>query len=42
VARGQYSEIKNTTNRPPFDEWWKNSIDIIEGWDQLQKIIKYL
>lgn len=25
VARGQYSEVKKTTNKPPFDEWWKKS-----------------
>ncbi|OGS22167.1 MAG: hypothetical protein A3J83_03685 [Elusimicrobia bacterium RIFOXYA2_FULL_40_6] len=28
VARGQYSEVKRTTNFPPFDEWWKASKDI--------------
>jgi hypothetical protein len=29
IARGQYSEIKATTNRPPFDSWWKKSENII-------------
>ncbi|MEW6042013.1 MAG: ORF6N domain-containing protein, partial [Elusimicrobiota bacterium] len=28
VARGQYSEVKRTTNSPPFDEWWNKSEDI--------------
>ncbi|MGI0013899.1 MAG: hypothetical protein ACREBU_10730, partial [Nitrososphaera sp.] len=28
VARGQYSEIKETKNRPPFDDWWDKSSDI--------------
>lgn len=28
VARGQYSEVKRTTNFPPFDEWWDKSKDI--------------
>ena len=29
MARGQYSEILATFNRPPFDEWWNSSKDII-------------
>lgn len=37
IARGQYSEIKKTTNRPPFDEWWNNGINIIDGWNRLNK-----
>ncbi len=28
IARGQYSEIKATSNRPPFEKWWENSEDI--------------
>ena len=28
VARGQYSEVKRTTNFPPFAEWWEKSRDI--------------
>ncbi len=28
VARGQYSEVKRTTNFPPFNEWWDKSKDI--------------
>ncbi len=38
ISRGQYSEINSTTNRPPFDEWWIDSTDIIEGWDQLLEV----
>jgi hypothetical protein len=37
ISRGQYSEINSTTNRPPFDEWWIDRTDIIEGWNQLQE-----
>lgn len=37
IARGQYSEIKVTENKPPFEEWWKRSKDIITEWDQIQK-----
>jgi len=28
LARGQYSEIKKTPNKPPFEKWWDKSIDI--------------
>jgi hypothetical protein len=37
MARGQYSEIKQTTNKPPFGEWWSSSKDIIRDWDQIEK-----
>jgi hypothetical protein len=37
IERGQFSEIKETTNRPPFDEWWTKSIDIIDDWNELAK-----
>lgn len=29
LARGQYSEIKKTPNRPPFEKWWNESADIL-------------
>ncbi len=28
IARGQYCEVKRTTNRPPFEEWWMKGRDI--------------
>jgi len=28
VARGQYSEVIETGNYPPFDKWWRKSRDI--------------
>lgn len=37
VARGQYSEIKETNNRPPFDEWWNKSLDIVTEWNKIRK-----
>ena len=40
LARGQYSEIKKTNNRPPFDEWWGKSKDIISEWDSIKSTIK--
>jgi hypothetical protein len=38
VARGQYSEIKETTSKPPFAEWWSNSKDIIKDWDAIREL----
>ena len=37
MARGQFSEINETINKPPFEEWWNNSLDIINDWDKIQK-----
>ena len=38
VARGQYSEVKRTENRPPFDDWWDMSLDLIDDWNRIQSI----
>jgi hypothetical protein len=38
VARGQYSEIKETTGKPPFAEWWRNSKDVIKDWETIRKL----
>lgn len=35
IMRGQYSEIKETEHKPPFEEWWEASTDIMDGWNQL-------
>ena len=32
IARGQYSELKKTTNFPPFDKWWRKSQDTLKVW----------
>lgn len=40
MARGQYSEIFGTENRPPFEEWWKGARDIIEEWNEIEKTFK--
>jgi len=37
VASGQYSEIKETKNKPPFEEWWDKGLDIITDWDKIEK-----
>jgi hypothetical protein len=36
AKRGQYAEIKSTENRPPFEEWWQNSLDVISRWDDIR------
>jgi ATP-dependent Lon protease len=38
VARGQYSEIKETPNKPPFAELWKTAKDIIQEWNTIIKL----
>lgn len=35
LARGQFSEIKKTSTRPPFSEWWGKSKDIIADWNEI-------
>ena len=37
IARGQWSEIKKTENRPPFTEWWHRCLDIINQWNDINK-----
>jgi hypothetical protein len=39
IARGQYSEIRETENHPPFEKWWNKSLDILEKWPVIEKII---
>jgi len=39
MAVGQYSEIKETSNLPPFDIWWDSSLDIVYDWNEIQKIV---
>ena len=36
VSRGAYDEIRGGAARPPFDEWWKDSLDIIDDWNKIQ------
>ena len=39
ILRGQYSEIKKTSNKPPFLNWWKKSRNIITDWNEITKHI---
>ena len=40
VARGQYSEIKETESTPPYESWWDESIDIVNDWNQIEEILR--
>ena len=37
IFKGQYSELLKTDNEPPFDEWWKLGLDIIDNIDEIIK-----
>jgi len=36
IFRGQYSEIKETKNIPPFKQWWAEGLDIITEWNKIE------
>jgi len=38
LQRGQYSEINETKNEPPFEKWWEESLDIITDWDKIERL----
>jgi hypothetical protein len=40
VGRGQYSEVKKTENITLFDDWWNNSLDIVDDWNRIQNLKK--
>lgn len=35
IDRGQFSEIKITENRPPFEDWWEKGRDFIDEWSEI-------
>lgn len=37
AKRGQFAEIKKTENRPPFEDWWQISLDIISDWNDVYR-----
>lgn len=38
AMRKQLSEFKKTNNRPPFEKWWANSLDIVDDWNSIWQI----
>jgi hypothetical protein len=39
IGRGQYVEITEAASRPPFEDWWDEGNDILEDWNEVQKVI---
>jgi hypothetical protein len=39
VGCGQYSQINLTENKPPFDKWWDQSLDIIKDWNRILSLL---
>lgn len=39
IFKGQYSEMKKTNNRPPFEDWWSKAFDIMKQWQDIQKCV---
>lgn len=39
IGRNQYAEITEAASRPPFFDWWAESDDILEDWNQVQKVL---
>ncbi|MBI2541530.1 hypothetical protein HYV80_02370 [Candidatus Woesearchaeota archaeon] len=40
IYRGQYSEIKETTNDFPFEKYWNEGKDLINEWDVIDKYLQ--
>ena len=40
IFRSQYSEIKPTIHKPPFDKWWETGLDIINNWNEIYSFIQ--
>ncbi len=38
IFQGQYDEMKRTENRPPFEQWWKGALPLLENYEQIIKI----
>lgn len=39
VGRGQHAEINEVASRPPFEDWWDEGTDILEEWNEVQKVL---
>jgi len=37
ISRGSYDRIEGGAERPPFDDWWDNSLDIVNDWNKIQE-----
>jgi CxxC-x17-CxxC domain-containing protein len=43
LQNGRFSEIKETQNEIPFDDYWKDfdSINIIKDWDKIKALVVF-
>ncbi len=40
IYQGQYAEIIETTTMPPFQDWWKEGMDLLKDWHNISRIIQ--
>lgn len=40
IYQGQYAEIIETTTIPPFQDWWKEGMDLLKDWHNISRIIQ--
>ncbi|MGY5148892.1 MAG: GmrSD restriction endonuclease domain-containing protein [Candidatus Nitrosopumilus sp. bin_68KS] len=36
ARKGDYGSVTPTTEVPPFEEWWKTSLDVDKRWDEIK------
>lgn len=39
IYRGQWSEIKETSNNFPFEKYWNEGKDLIKDWEEISKVL---
>jgi hypothetical protein len=42
IFKGQYSEIKLTSYRPPFADWWQKGHGLLENWPEISGRVQSL
>lgn len=40
IYQGQYDEIKETENIPPFEVWWKQGVSMLENFENITNKVK--
>lgn len=38
IYQGQYDEINETNNRPPFEEFWHSGLDLLKNWEKIIEV----
>jgi len=39
ARRGEESSVLETKDRPSIDQWWENSLDVIENWEKIKESV---